>query len=742
MLPFAAFTLVECGNGEKDGVLSPEASIEAMEVEDGFDVELVASEPLVVAPVAMTFDNRGRIWLAEMEGYMPDTLGTGEDKRVGQIVILSDKDGDGKMDDRQVVLDSLVLPRALCLVDGGLLVAEPPKLWFYELNGDKAGSRVLVDSVYAEGGNVEHQPNGLLRGLDNWIYSAKYDWRYRRDPEGRWLKEKTHFRGQWGISHDDWGRLYYNDNSTNLTGDYFPAALGAGNRNQRRVAGYGEMIVKDKRVYPIHPTTGVNRGYMDGILDSTGRLVSFTAACGPLIYRGGLLSGINAFVAEPSANLIKRNVLDTTGFRVQGKQAYKGREFLASSDERFRPVNLNDGPDGSLYVLDMYRGIIQHNTYLTPYLKSEIAKRNLTLPLNIGRIYRVFPKDVKRTAVVIPENTDSLISLFGSSNGWVRDQAQRTLIDRHATDAVGKLRDLLTNKDQPLQVVHALWTLEGLRQLTPDDISVVLEHPRWEVRAQALTALTSLKRTLSSAQVLDFLRVKISPKDTLLAPYAMLAMASLAKDFPDVVPVSENWAIAYAKDKYVSDALISGLEGHESEYLKTISSGKVDTATVLYRDLASVVDMIKEKSKGEKHAVLVKRFPKGAALFQTSCQPCHGEDGRGVSPIAPPLAGSEWVKGDKNRLMSLVLYGLTGPVEVAGHTYNVPEVSGEMPGIAHNPTIKDDELADLLSYIRNAWGNNVGDKVLPEDLGAIRARFGERADPFVQSELHELFDKK
>src|SRR5690606_10100883 len=163
-----------------------------------------------------------------------------------------------------------------------------------------------------------------------------------------------------------------------------------------RVAGYGETIVADKRVYPIHPTTGVNRGYMEGVLDSTGRLVKFTAACGPLIYRGGLIAGMNAFVAEPSANLIKRNVLDAEGYRVVGKQAYQGREFLASHDERFRPVNLYDGPDGSLYIVDMYRGIIQHSTYLTPYLKDEIAKRELTLPLGMGRIYRVFPKSARR----------------------------------------------------------------------------------------------------------------------------------------------------------------------------------------------------------------------------------------------------------------------------------------------------------------------------------------------------------
>src|SRR3546814_2315041 len=140
-------------------------------------------------------------------------------------VCSSDLNGDGKMDERNVFLDSLVMPRAICLVDSGLLLAEPPRLWFYEIRADRPVGRILVDSTYAEGGNVEHQPNSLLRGLDNWIYSAKYDWRYRRLSNGDWRKERTHFRGQWGVRQDNWGRLSYNHNSTNLSGDYFPPGL-------------------------------------------------------------------------------------------------------------------------------------------------------------------------------------------------------------------------------------------------------------------------------------------------------------------------------------------------------------------------------------------------------------------------------------------------------------------------------------------------------------------------------------
>ena len=173
-----------------------------MHIEDGFAIQLVASEPLITAPVAMSFDKDGRIWVVQMNDYMPDTAGTGEDRPTGKIVILSDKNRDGLMDDRIIFLDSLVMPRAICLIENGILVAEPPKLWYYEIENDRPVKKTLVDSSYAEGGNVEHQPNGLLRGLDNWIYSAKSAKRYRKKGN-TWLIERTHFRGQWGITQDD-----------------------------------------------------------------------------------------------------------------------------------------------------------------------------------------------------------------------------------------------------------------------------------------------------------------------------------------------------------------------------------------------------------------------------------------------------------------------------------------------------------------------------------------------------------
>src|SRR5687768_10378126 len=178
---------------DKSPVVSPEESIKKMQVEEGFLVKLVAAEPLVKAPVAITFDERGRIWVVEMHGYMTDTIGSEEHLPTGKIVILEDENNDGVADKRKIFLDSLVLPRAIALVENGVLVAEPPHLWYFEINNDRAANKQLVDDKYTEGGNAEHQANGLLRSIDNWIYSANSRKRYRKTG-GKWLIERTHFR--------------------------------------------------------------------------------------------------------------------------------------------------------------------------------------------------------------------------------------------------------------------------------------------------------------------------------------------------------------------------------------------------------------------------------------------------------------------------------------------------------------------------------------------------------------------
>lgn len=723
---------------DRSPALSPEASMKKMKIENGFSIELVAAEPLVNTPVAMSFDERGRIWAIEMPGYMPDTIGTGEDQRNGKIVILEDTDHDGKADRRTVFLDSLVLPRALCLIGNGLLVAEPPNLWFVEINGDKPGRRSLVDKDYAVGGNVEHQPNGLLRGLDNWIYNAKSDKRYRKKGDN-WLIEHTHFRGQYGITQDNYGRLMYNHNSANVLGDYFPAGLEVFNKNQRGVKGYSVAVVSDNRVYPSRPTTGVNRGYMEGILGADLRLVNFTAACGPVCYRGGLFGKEyeqNVFVAEPSANLIKRNILKDSGYILTGRQAYQEREFLASTDERFRPVNLYNGPDGALYIVDMYRGIIQHKTYLTDYLKSEIRKRDLEEPLAYGRIYRIAPSGKKATTpALLPLDPATLVERLGDPNGWVRDRAQQLLIDHRYTGAEPALRETLRQTDHPLAAIHALWTMEGLGVLQTADVVPMLQSGSWPLRMQALNVLASVMDEHNYRQYTTELERMLQQQDSLAAPLiAFLAHTVARFDKNKSEGLLKTLMKQYPENEFVVSAVISNLQDRETLFLEKLKVSHADTSLALYRQLQRVVRDIAAAKHAANAKLLKEKYPQGAALFTSTCQTCHGEDGNGLKSVAPPLNGSEWVTGDKAKLAAIVLYGLAGPIRVAGKLYEAPEITAEMPGIGNNADISDDQLAELLSFIRASWNNKSGE-VKPQEIRRVREKFAGRQSPFTMDEL-------
>lgn len=722
-------------------VLSAEEGITKMHVEDGFEVKLVAAEPLTTAPVALNFDEKGRIWVVEMEDYMPDTVGTGEDQPLGKVVVLSDKNGDGVMDDRKVVIDSLVLPRAICLIGNGILVAEPPYLWYYDLKNDKAVNRKLVDAKYAEGGNVEHQPNGLFRALDNWIYSAKSAKRYRKKGD-KWLMERTHFRGQWGITQDDQGRLFYNTNSENLLGDYFSPGLGAGNENQRAVSGFIRKIVSDNRVYPARPTPGVNRGYQPGVLDDSLRLVNFTAACGPVIYNAGLFDKAyygNAFVAEPSANLIKRNILREDGFRIDGEEAYVKKEFLASEDERFRPVSLYVGPDGAMYIIDMYRGIIQHKTYLTPYLKNEIKERNLTKPLSCGRIYKVIPKNKAVQTVTFSKDPHQLVLLLQNSNGWVRNKAQQLLIDGKYKIVEPSLRKNLTASNNVLCQIHSLWTLEGLGVLQSADVLSLLKRTEIKIKKQALTVLPSVINKTNYKQFLPVLQKMINQRDSLTAPYIAFSVHSIQP--LNAIAANElllSLTKNFASNIYVADAIISNLHNKETMYYKQAVRINPDTTIAVLRQLKRVIGDVERAKKNSNAGDIAKLYPKGAAMFGTVCQTCHGKDGNGVPALAPPLNGSEWVMGDKNKLISIILYGLTGPIKIAGKVYKTPEINGDMPSIGASKEYTDADIAQVANFIRNSWANKVADKISAADVTDTRNKLKGREKNFTMEELNKM----
>ena len=559
-------------------VLTPEQALKSFKIVPGFRIELVASEPLVHDPVAITFAPDGKMWVLEMSGFMPDADGKGEDQPVGKVVVIEDTDGDGKMDKRTVFLDKLVMARAISLVKGGLLVAEPPRLWFcQDTDGDgKCDSKVEVAKDYGDQKNPEHTANGLMTALDNWIYSADHTTRFR-NVDGEWQREPTTFRGQWGISQDNYGRLVYNSNSDQFRIDLVPSAYLRRNPNLRTPVGLNVDPIKNQLTWPIRVTPGVNRGYRDGILRKDGTLEKFTAACAPLIYRGDNFPAEyqgNAFVCEPSANLVKRNILQEKNGILTGRHAYTNSEFLASTDERFRPVNLNNGPDGAIYLTDLYRGILQHRIYLTTYLRAQSESRGLQAPTGLGRIYRIVAEGKPLKPVNLGQATSAeLVEKLSHANGWVRDTAQRLLVERNEAKTIALLQAKAVSDKSSLGRIHALWTLDGIGQMDKKTLLSVLPNQDPKVRAVAIRLSEPFLKTSDAP---EFLSLFLTMAKSETQPDVQLQLAFTLGEIAD--PKAEEGMLAIARNSgespVIRDALISGLYKRELEILGKVLADK------------------------------------------------------------------------------------------------------------------------------------------------------------------------
>ena len=452
---------------------------------------------MIQEPVLVDFDPQGRLWVVEMLGYMQDIAATTEREPLGRISVLEDTNADGKMDKKTVFLDRLILPRALKVLDRGVLVAEPPNLWLAtDTNGDlRADTKELVTNTYGRlEANVEHNANSLLWALDNWMHTSETDV-YLRLKKGAFEVRKTLSRGQWGASQDDAGRIYRNSNESVLHVDLVPTPYFARNPNLVRTRGSYESLRGENNevntVWPVRPTPGVNRGYQTGVLRPDGRLAAFTAVSAPTVYRGDHLPSElrgNVFVVDPAANLVSRILVHDDGTKLVARKAYEHTEFLTSTDERFRPVYLSNAPDGTLYIVDMYHGIIQHRDYITEYLRDQIQSRKLEAPLGHGRIYRIVHEKTNRAlaASAPPSTPAQLVARLSHPNGWWRDTAQRLLVERGDMSVVAELKKLAASAPDQTTRLHALWTLDGLDSLDAGLVSKALADPARDVRVSAI----------------------------------------------------------------------------------------------------------------------------------------------------------------------------------------------------------------------------------------------------------------
>ncbi|MBL67745.1 MAG: dehydrogenase [Verrucomicrobiales bacterium] len=554
-------------------ILTPEVALKSFKLAPPFRIEIAAADPLLHDPVAMAIDAAGRMWVVEMRAYMPNVDGTGEDAKTGRVGVLEDTNGDGRMDKRIDFLTGLQMPRAIALVKDGILVAEPPNLLFCEdTDGDlKADKKTVILTGYARQGPVEHTDNGLMPGLDNWLYNAKSTKRIRQI-DGKWVVQNTVFRGQWGITQDDYGRLYYNSNSAPLFGDLIPGIYTTRNPHYGTRNGIGLRLWGSSEVWTSRVNPGINRGYQKNMLRN-GHLAVWTGASGPVIYRGDQYPASmigDAFIPEPCGNMVRHQRITWKDGQPRGKNAYDKTEWLTSTDERFRPVNLYNGPDGCVYIVDLYRGILQHKHYVTTFLRKQIIERKLDQPIGLGRIYRIVhgPKPPHKPAQV----KGDLVAHLESPNGWTRDTAQRLIVQSADAKLAPALRRTATSGKSHLGRQHALWALEGISQLDAETIKVALsdEHPRVRIAAlRTLEAYMADPRKDSpetEAELVSALLPLRSDKN--LDVRRQLALSLPAIPLPGSEPLLRDFVLANARDSIVRDGLITGLAGRELEFLQ------------------------------------------------------------------------------------------------------------------------------------------------------------------------------
>lgn len=485
---------------ESPDALTPEQALKSIRTKPGFVVDLVASEPLIVDPVAIDFGTDGRLWVCEMHDYPSGMKGNHEPG--GRIKILEDTDRDGKYDTSTLFLDGLPYPTGVMQWrKGALICAAPDILYAEDVNGDGKAEYVKKLFTGFATHNYQARVNSLRWGLDNWVYGAcgLFGGKIKSELTGKEFEltgrdfrinpDTGEFEPASGVTQqsrvrDDWGNWFGNDNSTFLWIYPLPDHYVRRNPNvappESRI--YGAKDPDPNLLYPISRT--LERFNNPNSANRT------TSACGLEIYRDVLLGKEylgNAFTGETVHNLVHRLVLWPDGVTFSGYCANdeKNSEFLASTDNWFRPVEMRTGRDGALWVVDMYRFVIEHPRWIP---EDRLAKLDVRAGDDKGRIYRVYPSSAKLRPVrdLTRVLTVDLVALLDTPNGPERDLVHRELYQRHDKGAVPALVELARTSSEPIVRAQALCVLEGLGELQPEHVAVALEDSIPEVRRNAV----------------------------------------------------------------------------------------------------------------------------------------------------------------------------------------------------------------------------------------------------------------
>ena len=722
---------------------TPEEQAKSFVLPPGYRLELVAAEPDVISPAVIRFDGNGRMYVAEFSTYMRDADGNNQHVPESRIVRFESTKNDGVFDRRTVFVDKLVLPRTVVPLDGNSILtnetASDDVVKYTDTNGDGVADR--REHFYAgvglgRDGNLEHEQAGFVWGLDNWIYTTYNAFRFRWTPSGI-LKEPTGPNsGSWGVTMDDDGKIWFID-----------AGGERGPMNFQVPIHYGAFTVPEQYEPGFHtvwPEVGLGdtQGGMIRVRMPVGRLNHLTAASGadvvrahrvPQDLRGDLL------ITEPVGRLIRRARIVKHEGLTQLRNVYPGAEFLTSTDPLFRPINITTAPDGSIYIADMYHGIIQEANWTRPgsYLRRKIEQYQLDKVINHGRIWRLrfdgvagipatpagpaaqatpeippqpaLPLDPARPRM-LDETPAQLVAHLSHANGWWRDTAQQLLVQRQDKSVAPALRDIVRTSSNLVARFHALWTLEGLGLLDAALVREQMKDPNPRMRVQAIRASETLYKAANRSFADDY-RAMTKDSDPDVALQALLT-ANLFK-LPNIAAlITETQGAMPAR----------GIQEIGRQMLQRIASATATAAAGFSTDQQA-------------------QLKEGETIFKSLCGTCHGDDGRGVALVGaaegaatpmmgPPLAGSPRVQGHRDYVIKTLLHGMTGPL--AGQTYTQVMV----PMGAQN----DQWIASIASYIRNSFGNTAP-FVTAADVARVRAATADRKTMWTFEELESTLPR-
>ncbi len=552
--------------------LEPAAALGSFVIQPGFELVLAAAEPLVASPVDACYDADLRLYVVEMKGYpFP------EQKPSGGVVRLVDRDGDGRFDERTQFLDDLSWPTSVTPYDGGVFViAAPDLIYAKDSDGDgRADVRKVIFTGFGTG-NVQGLANGLKWGPDGWIHGVAginggtitckvhpewpavdvrgRDFRFRPDLSAF---ETSSGGGQFGQTYDDWGRRFTCSNSNHARQVVLP--LHPLERNRGLVT--PPVTVDIAAEGPAGPVFRISKPEPWRVVRTRQRAADpvmskrlppaelvatgfFTSATGITVYRGTAFPREyqgNIFVGDVGGNLVHRKQLSWDGVVARATRADAGREFLASTDNWFRPVNFTETPQGTLLILDMYRETIEHPVSIPEPIKKHL---DLKSGMNRGRIYELVPAGWKRKQIarLSSATTAGLVAHLADGDAWPRETARRLLLERVQAEALGLLREMVRTRPSALARINAIWTLDALNKLDLDDLRRGIEDVDARVReASARVAARRVGRDSTVAALVAGLandaeiRVRMEAAFALGAwqdPHAIPALAKIAAHDP------------------------------------------------------------------------------------------------------------------------------------------------------------------------------------------------------------------